>query len=83
MYWSGDADHCDLVANSISRDRFDLILRFLHIADNSTLNKDDKLATLCTLMDYLNVKFATTYPMEQQLNIGESMIEYFGKHGCK
>ena len=84
MYWSSDEDvRSDFVADAISRDRFEQILSFLHFTDNMKLDKNDKLAKLRPLIKYLNEKFATTFPMEQQIDLDESMIEYFGKHGCK
>ena len=83
LYWSSDEDvRSDFVADAISRHRFEQIMSFLHFTDKMKLDKNDKLAKLRPLIKYLNEIFATTFPMEQQIDLDESMNEYFGKHGC-
>ena len=47
------------------------------------LDKNEKLAKIRPSIKYLHEKFATTFPMEQQIDLDESMIECFGKRGCK
>lgn len=83
-YWdSGDDMRNTLVYNAMRRDRFIQIMRFIHAADNNNLDKKDKMAKLRPLMNILKQKFLEHIPIEQNLNYDESMIEYFGKHGCK
>lgn len=84
MYWSTDEDtQHDYIASSMPRNKFDQILQYLHVADNNNLDKNDKMAKLRPLMRILNRKFCETYMMDQNLDLDESMIEYFGRHGCK
>ena len=35
------------------------------------------------LLDHLRVRFMKNFQPSQQLSYDESMIEYFGRHGCK
>lgn len=83
-YWSTDDDlQCPLVSNAMSRNRFEEILRFIHCADNDTLDLSDRMAKLRPVMDLLNKRFSDGYPMDCSIDLDEAMIEYFGRHGCK
>jgi len=84
MYWSLEEDlRVALVAQAMSRNRFEEILRFLHFNDNQHLDITDKMTKLRPLMDRLNHTFMMAYPKHQQMDLDEAMIEYFGRHGCK
>ena len=72
-----------IVASSMPRHKFNQILQYFHVADNKNLDKNDKMAKLRPLMKIFNRKFCETYMMDQNLDLDESMIEYFGRHGCK
>ncbi len=83
-YWSEDDDlHCNMVANAMSRNSFDDIFRHIHCADNANLTITDHMAKVRPIMDILNQIFAAAFPMDLNLDLDESMIEYFGRHGCK
>ena len=73
--------HNDLVASSITRNRFLTILRHLHFAHTS--NPDDKAWKLRCVIDCLNSNFLKFMKMDSSLSIDESMIEYFGRHPYK
>ena len=84
MYWEKSADtHNSLVANAMSRNRFEQIFSNLHVADNNSLNKDDKFAKVRPLFDALGKKFLENCPHEENHSIDEAMVPYFGRHGCK
>ncbi|KAJ2937338.1 hypothetical protein O0L34_g19219 [Tuta absoluta] len=72
-----------MVYNCMRRDRFKTIMRFLHCADNTQLDISDKMWKLRPVINFLKKKFQENYVPTQNLNYDESMIEYFGKHGCK
>ena len=55
----------------------------LHLADNSNLDKEDKFAKVRPLIDKLNEQCLANYLPEQSVSIDESMVPYFGRHGCK
>ncbi|CAG5023598.1 unnamed protein product [Parnassius apollo] len=41
------------------------------------------MAKVRTLLDFLNEKFFMYAPIEKSCSIDESMIPYYGRHGCK
>ncbi len=41
------------------------------------------MAKLRPMMDVLNGKFAEAFPMDNDIDFDEAMVEYFGRHGCK
>ena len=55
----------------------------LHLADNSNLDKEDKFAKVRPLIDKLNEHYLANYLPEQSVSIDESILPYFGHHGCK
>ncbi|KAJ8943327.1 hypothetical protein NQ314_009787 [Rhamnusium bicolor] len=55
VYWETKADtHNTLVANSMPRNRFEQIHRFLHFNDNPKINKNDKLYKIRPSTDHIN-----------------------------
>lgn len=65
------------------RNKFENILKFLHLADNNNPNLKDKMWNLRPLIDKIQKKNLEHFVPVQDLNYDESMIEYFGRHGCK
>lgn len=57
MYWAKEDDVPKILANSIRLNRFELILRSLHLNDNTEINSEDRLYKLRPLIDKLNVNF--------------------------
>nr|CAH7714944.1 unnamed protein product [Callosobruchus chinensis] len=72
-----------MVYEAMRRDRFDIIMRYLHCADNNDLDKQDKMAKLRPFMELLKLRFKNHFIPEREIDYDESMIEYFGRHGCK
>ena len=84
MYWENSKDvHNEGVSSAMSRKRFCEIMRNLHLADNSRLDKKDKFAKVRPLIDYINCQCQKHFIPEQTISIDESMIPYYGKHGSK
>lgn len=82
MYWSTDMDvNNPLVSSAIRRDRFDEIMRNLHFANNMLIN-DDPFYKVRPLFNIFN-KTAKLLPPDIELSVDETMVEYFGRHGCK
>ncbi|XP_053949315.1 piggyBac transposable element-derived protein 3-like [Anastrepha ludens] len=87
--WSQDEDiRNNLVSNTMRRNRFQEILQNLPFEENSkACSKDgpnpDKMWKLRPLTDHLKAKMIENFHPEQNLSFDESMISYFGKHGCK
>ena len=84
MYWEHNEDtHNTIVSSLLSRNRFDKIMQNLLLADNSNLDTEDKFAKVRPLPDKLNEQCLANYLPEQLVKIVESMVPYFGRHGCK
>jgi len=84
MYWEQAANcHNAVAASFMTRDRFEEVMRNLHLADNNNLNIEDKVAKVRPLFDILNKSFLARFRPEAHLSIDESMVPYFGHHGCK
>jgi DNA excision repair protein ERCC-6 len=82
MYWERSADcHNEAVANAIRRDRFRLLHRFVHLADNSRID-DDRFYKVRAFFDVLNSNFKI-FKDHAYYAIDEIMVPYFGKHGSK
>lgn len=87
--WSQDDDLRNiLISKCMRRDRFQEICHFLHFEDSgkggSKENPNpDSLWKLRPLTDHLKAKMIENFHPEQNLSYDESMIAYFGKHGCK
>jgi len=83
-YWNLKADFMvDITGRTMPRNRFDKILRFLHIANSQRLDPDDRMGKLRPMMDHLQDVFQKAYIPEQHLSFDESMVAYYGRHGCK
>ena len=68
----------------MSRDCFLLILKFLHLADNSKAtprgtSRYDKLYKLREFLNIIIIKFKTMFSMNRELSIDESIIGYQGR----
>src|SRR6218665_1620670 len=84
MFWESSADtHNEAVSSAMSLNRFEELLRFLHVCDNTNLDKTDKLAKLRPLFDKLNKIFMENWPVQQDISIDESMVPYYGRHSSK
>ncbi|XP_023567857.1 piggyBac transposable element-derived protein 1 [Octodon degus] len=77
MYWEiSDADQ-NVVRDAIRRERFELILSYLHFADNNHLDQKDKFSKLRPLIKQMNKNFLLYAPLEEHYCFGKSMCECF------
>lgn len=70
-YWSNASDlGVQLISNTMSRNRFDIILSNLHVQDNMLIhpNNKDKLFKLNPLIEYCNEKFSVIFWHEGTFN---------------
>ena len=83
-FWecSGDV-HNDTASSMMSRNRFDEIMKYLHLADNTSFDPHVKFSKVRPLLDTVNKQCLSNYLPEQTVSINESMVPYFGRHGCK
>ena len=84
IYWEqADDVGSASVTCAMSRNRFEEILQFLHLSANMHLATNDKLGKVRPLFELLNERFLKFNPVEQRISIDESMVPYYGHHGCK
>ena len=56
-YWSSEDNVPKILQNSIRRDRFENILRSIHLVDNTLIAGEDRAAKLRPLITHLQNKF--------------------------
>lgn len=84
MYWSLDDDiHIPFVRETMSRQKFRSIKKFIHFANNNNLDHTDKFTKIRRLLNLLNENFMQFGIFSHYLSIDEMMIPYTGKHSCK
>lgn len=84
FFWDVRSDmRNEMVYNSMRRNRFLEICRFLHFSDNNYPDASDKIWKLRPLMDRIKTKFLNFFEPEEHLCYDESMVKYFGRHSCK
>lgn len=80
LYWSKDSMfHNEFVANTMTRDRFLLLLRCIHFCNNETVNKSDRLYKIRNLVDKINENFKNVLTPGRILVIDESMVPFQGR----
>lgn len=82
-YWSGSDLYSSPVRKYMSRNRFQAILAMLHLTNNLTADKTDKLHKLGPVLDYLNEKFQSLYVPGETVCIDESMMPWRGRLGFR
>lgn len=82
-YWKKDPFfHIQAIANSMSRNRFLLILRALHISKNPGPQEDesaDRLYKIRPIIDFFNERMRQIYYPARELSLDESMILWRGR----
>jgi len=63
----------------MSRNRFELLLRFLHFTNNQTANTNDRLYKIRELFDILNQNFSKYYDLDEDICINESLVPFRGR----
>ncbi|KAK9695310.1 Transposase IS4 [Popillia japonica] len=72
LYWSNAAKY-------MSRNRFEIILRLWHFADNELCPPGDRLHKIQVLVDLLNEKFKRIIFPDENLCIDETMVPFRGR----
>ncbi|KAL8585552.1 hypothetical protein ACOMHN_046212 [Nucella lapillus] len=84
MYWDRNSDcHNTAVSGAMSRNRFDEHIRYLHLADNNTLDPNNKVSKVRAFLLMINERCLLYFPQQQNISIDESMVPYFGHHSTK
>ena len=78
-YWSISTRYKNnVVQNIMSRNRFELILRFLHFSDNEKAS-DDRIYKVRDLIDKLIENFQKILEPEEFLAVDETMVPFRGR----
>ena len=80
MFWQNSNKYIGIpgIANIISRNRFEQIFHFLHLADNTCDPRNDKFYKVRCFTTLLVSQFQSLYTLHQQVTIDESMIPFKG-----
>lgn len=83
-YWSKDEIFSNNFANKImSRNRFELLLRMIHFADNGEADQTDKLYKLTPLVNMLTANFKSLYVPEEYICVDETLLPFRGRLGFR
>ena len=90
LYWSTRGIfQTPLFPQTMSRNRFQLIQRYLHFSDNNAaVTNEDPLCKIRTILDTVVYNFRTNYTPDREISLGESMLGWRGRlrflvYGCK
>ncbi|KAF2890518.1 hypothetical protein ILUMI_15655 [Ignelater luminosus] len=84
MHWCEDEDlEVQIISAAIPRNRYYQIKQNIHFANNSNIDKSDKMFKLRPLMNISNEKFKPWGSFQTYLYIDEAMVRYFEHHSAK
>lgn len=79
-YWSTNPLYeNDLITSCMSRNRFQLLLRFVHFSDNSEGDRTDKSRKFIKVLNQLQDKFCEAFTPGERLTVDETMIPFSGR----
>ena len=75
MFWECSADvHNDTASSMMSRNRFDEIMKYLNLADNTSLDPNNKFSKVRPLLNKLNEHCLSDNISEQIVGIDDSIV---------
>lgn len=77
-YWSQNPLYKREIYNYMPRNRFEIILANIHLCNNETADKTDKMYKIRCLIEDLNKKFVKYYTPGRNVCIDESMMAWRG-----
>ena len=84
MYWEMCLDSRNtIVASLFTRNRFLNGSQYLHLADNNNLNPNDTFSKVNPLLRMMNERCLGNFTPEKNISVAESIVPYYGSHGCK
>ena len=88
MYWSSDLIYkTNIFGETMARDRFLLILRFLHFANNENIDPTDpnrdRLAKIRPIIDLIRERCAAVYSPPRDVCVDESLVLFKGRLAFK
>ena len=67
----------------MSRDKYQRLKKYFHVADNANLEVGNKVAKVSQMYKFLNENLCRWGIFHDKLSIDESMVPYFGRHSAK
>ena len=84
MHWEKKPTrYCQGVANSMTRKKFEDIMRCFHVSDNMQLAANDKMAKVRPFFNIINKRCLDNRTNRANLSVDEAMLPYFGKNNSK
>ncbi|XP_031350462.1 piggyBac transposable element-derived protein 3-like [Photinus pyralis] len=84
MYWEEADDVQNIsISNSMRRNRFDTLMRYIHFNNNLNIDQTDRVCKVRPYLEMLRKKFTEYTVWECETSIDEAMIPYYGRHGLK
>lgn len=84
MYWDRAHDcNVEIVADCMSRNRFQEVKKYLHFNDNNNIDMGDKYYKVRPLYDLANKSLMKYGVFCEKLTIDERMVKYYGRHSLK
>lgn len=79
-YWSKDSLYNFSIPGKImSRNRFQLLLSFMHFSDNNSIVPGDRLGKIKPLLDMLQMRYQRIYVPGENIVIDETLIPWRGR----
>lgn len=80
LYWSKDPMfHNQFISSRMSRDRFILLLKFIHFSNNETADPDNRLSKIENILSIIINNFQSTLQPGRVVVIDESMVPFRGR----
>jgi hypothetical protein len=79
-YWSLKSRYVNKVAsNTMSSNRFELLLRFWHFSDNEKAPRDDRIYKIRDLIERVVKNYQNTMEPGEYMTVDESMVPFRGR----
>jgi len=80
LHWSRDEVYNQTFPSKVmSRNRFELLLRFIHFSNNEENDPNDRLSKIIYIVDILNRNFKKYYNPDEILCVDESLVPFRGR----
>ncbi|XP_065316689.1 piggyBac transposable element-derived protein 2-like [Gordionus sp. m RMFG-2023] len=83
MLWETHSETYNwFVANSMSRNRFELLKRYTQLSDNNNPLTGDRFGAVTPILSLLNQRYLKYARISEFISIDESMVPNYGKHSA-
>ena len=84
LYWDSNVDtNVSVVTDAVSRNRYNLLKKYIHCVDNRDVDTTDKYWKVRPLYDIMNQSLAKFKNLDNTYSIDEQMVPYTGMHSAK